>query len=126
MERPQESGEKKLEISAETAISQGLQATLEYLQSSIARQPLLPRLSELNNPSSPPSPDSVEKNSYRKVEANALAGYFMVPIWHRAKEWLDTNPGKLRRHAKRGKTKVENVAEIVNRLKSQTNDLLLS
>lgn len=116
------------EISSELeiAISQGLQTTMEYLQAGIGRQSLRPRLSELNNPSLPPSPESSKENSYTKMEANALSGYFMVPIWHKAKAWLDDNPGKLKRHTKRGKTKIEDVAEIRNRLSGQLSDLLLS
>src|SRR3989344_2862745 len=117
----------KIDSEIETAISQGLQATMGYLQASIERQSIRPRLSELNNPSLTPSPDSAKENPpYTKVETNALAGYFMVPIWHNAKAWLDENPGKLKRHTKRGKTKIEDVNEIRDRLESQPNDLLLS
>lgn len=117
---------KEVNSELETAISQGLQTTLEYLQAGIGRQPLRPRLSELNNPSLPPSPESSKENPYIKVEANALAGYFMVPIWHNAKAWLDDNPGKLKRYTKHGKTKIEDVAEIRKCLSNQPSDLLLS
>ncbi len=95
----------------ESAISLGFQSTMEYLQSGVLRESIKTELLKLNTSSSPSDSTSPEEIVYKKPEVNALAGYFMVPIWHAAKAWLEKNNGKLRRYGKKNKIIIEDVAE---------------
>lgn len=117
---------EKIDPELEAAISHGLQATMDYLNSGIVRQSIAGKLAELNNTSLPIKSEPSIENSYTKVEANALAGYFMVPIWHNAKAWSDSHPGKLRIRDEHGKKKIEDLADVRDKFSNQPRDLLVN
>ena len=79
----------------EAAIEQGFGATMEYLQQPIPREGLAPELANIRAHGATSPENSDVEAIYRKKEANAISGYFMVPIWANTKKWMADHPGKI-------------------------------
>ncbi len=115
--------------SSEAAIEQGLEATMEYLQKPTRREGLAPALAQIRTGNPPILGDSDVDSVYRKKEANAISGYFMVPIWAQAKKSAAEHPGKIGSYRKNEKGRkvfeVKSLEETREKLAHDPRSLLL-
>lgn len=124
----QQNGSEQIDPELEKAISEGFQTTMEYLQKPFAREPLAKELAKVQTMGATPQTVATQDKTYPKREANAIAGYFMTPIWSTAKKWLQKNPGTLGKYFdaenRRSVFKTKSLTEVSQEFAGKPRDLL--
>jgi hypothetical protein len=93
---------------------------MEYLQRPTRREGLAPAIAHIQKGTAPVPETNNPEAGYKKKEANAISGYFMVPIWAQAKQWMTTHPGEMGTYRRNEKGRKPLVVESLQTLQENS------